>query len=406
MAREALEYRESIRRTLMVAIRQIFAVTELNLRGLPQRFWNSLVIVVGIASVVGVLLSILSYATGLAGTFASAGDPRRAIVITSGSRDESGQQITREEALAILNAPGIQRDEDGEPIASTENVNNVPVTRVDNQIPVRMVLRGVGPKAFALRPEFKLVDGRMFQPGTRELLVGTAAQTQFQNLALGDRVSMPDGEWEIVGAFETGGDLIEGQLLGDIDTVIASRNSAGYGSLSVRLESPESFDMFAEALGSNPALNVEVHRQPEFYARNGGQFAALFSTLAYFLGTIIAVGALFGTVNIMHSSVALCTREIAILRALGFGAAPVAISVLIEAMLLAIVGALIGAGVAWVLFDGNRNSFGGFVVFDLAVTPAILSVGLSWALVIALLGAIVPAIRAARLRVVNALRGN
>jgi putative ABC transport system permease protein len=349
-------------------------------------------------------MSMLSFTFGLARTIETAADPGRAIVIRAGGQDEYGQAITREAAVTVMNAPGIQRDASGEPIASTENINNIPIIRRDNQVPVRMILRGVGPKAFSLRPEFELVDGRMFQPGTRELIVGTAAQAQFEGLAIGDIVSMPDGPWEIVGSFETGGDLIEGQLLGDIDTVMASRDSGGYGSISVRLESLESFDEFAEAVTTNPALDLGVERQAEFYGRTAGRFTQFFTTVAYLLSTIVAIGALFGTVNIMHSAVASRTREIATLRALGFGAMPVAVSVLVEVLLLAMIGALIGAAVAWTLFDGNRNSTGGFVVFDLAVTPGLLLVGVTWALVIAFLGGLVPAIRAARLPVVTALR--
>jgi putative ABC transport system permease protein len=255
-----------------------------------------------------------------------------------------------------------------------------------------------------LRPELKLVSGRMFRPGTNELVVGTAAQAQFENLDIGDKVIMPDGEWEIVGSFETGGDLIESELLGDAETVMASRRSVGFGSVIVRLESPDSFDTFANAVLANPALDVDVRRQSDFYAQTAGQFTTFFTTVAYLLASIIGVGALFGTVNIMHSAVASRTREIATLRALGYGAAPVAISVLAEALVLAIVGALIGAGVAWLLFDGNRNSFGGFVVFDLAVTPRLFLIGTLWALSIAFLGAVIPAIRAARLKVATALR--
>lgn len=295
-------------------------------------------------------------------------------------------------------------DEDGQPIASAENVNNVPVTRRDGRLAVRMVLRGVGPKAFALRPEFKLVSGRMFRPGTHELVVGTAAQAQFENLDVGDKVIMPDGEWEIVGSFETGGDLIEGQLLGDAETVMASRRFNGFGSVIVRLEPPDAFEDFRSALMANPALDVEVQRQSDFYAQFGGQLTTFYTTVAYLLGSIIGIGALFGTVNIMHSAVASRTREIATLRALGYGAAPVAISVLAEALLLAIVGAAIGAAVAWLLFDGNRNSWAGFVVFDLAVTPRLIAIGILWAVIIALLGGAFPAIRAARLRVATALR--
>jgi putative ABC transport system permease protein len=388
----------------MGGFRQILAVTAVNIAGLPQRLWTSLVIVVGMACVVGVLLSMLSFSAGLARSIEAAADPGRAIVIRTGGRDELGTAITREAAVAILNAPGIQLDAHRQPIASVENTNPVPATRRDGQLPIRMILRGVGPKAFALRPELKLVSGRMFRPGTNELVVGTAAQAQFENLDIGDKVIMPDGEWEIVGSFETGGDLIESELLGDAETVMASRRSVGFGSVIVRLESPDSFDTFANAVLANPALDVDVRRQSDFYAQTAGQFTTFFTTVAYLLASIIGVGALFGTVNIMHSAVASRTREIATLRALGYGAAPVAISVLAEALVLAIVGALIGAGVAWLLFDGNRNSFGGFVVFDLAVTPRLFLIGTLWALSIAFLGAVIPAIRAARLKVATALR--
>lgn len=388
----------------MGGFRQIAAVTAVNIAGLPQRLWTSLVIVVGMACVVGVLLSMLSFSAGLARSIEAAAAPDRAIVIRTGGRDEYGTAITREAVVAISNAPGLRMDEDGQPIASAENVNNVPVTRRDGRLAVRMVLRGVGPKAFALRPEFKLVSGRMFRPGTHELVVGTAAQAQFENLDVGDKVIMPDGEWEIVGSFETGGDLIEGQLLGDAETVMASRRFNGFGSVIVRLESPDAFEDFRSALMANPALDVEVQRQSDFYAQFGGQLTTFYTTVAYLLGSIIGIGALFGTVNIMHSAVASRTREIATLRALGYGAAPVAISVLAEALLLAIVGAAIGAAVAWLLFDGNRNSWAGFVVFDLAVTPRLIAIGILWAVIIALLGGAFPAIRAARLRVATALR--
>lgn len=388
----------------MAGLRQIVAVTTVNIAGLRQRLWTSLVIVVGMACVVGVLLSMLSFSAGLARSIEAAAAPDRAIVIRTGGRDEYGTAITREAAVAISNAPGMRMDDDGQPIASAETLNLTPVTRRDGQLPVRIILRGVGPKAFALRPEFKLVSGRMFRPGTHELVAGTAAQAQFENLDIGDKLIMPEGEWEIVGSFETGGDLIEGQLLGDAETVMASRRSNGFGSMIVRLESPDAFDTFASALLANPALDVDVRRQSDFYEQSAGQFTSFYTTVAYLLGSIIGIGALFGTVNIMHSAVAARTREIATLRALGYGAAPVAISVLAEALFLAIVGAVIGAAVAWLLFDGNRNSWAGFVVFDLAVTPRLLLIGTLWALCIALLGAVIPAIRAARLPVATALR--
>jgi putative ABC transport system permease protein len=386
-------------------LRQLVAVTALNFKGLRDRFWSALVIVVGMACVAGVLLSMLSFSVGLRRTILSVAEPDRAIVVREGGEDEYGQAISREAAVTIMNAPGIRKDGQGAPIASTENVNNIPTVRQDGGLPIRMVLRGVGEKGFDLRPEFRLVGGRMFQSGTRELLVGIGAQAQFANLNIGDKVIMPDGEWTIVGAFETGGDQIEGQLLGEIDTVLASRRQNGFGSVHVRLESPDSFETFRTALTENPTLDVTVERQSTFYERSAGGFSDFFTSIAYLLGGILAVGAMFGTLNIMHSSVAARAKEIATLRALGFGAFPVATSVLLEALLLATTGALLGAAIAWLLFNGNRNSVGGIAtVFELAVTPGLIAIGLIWALAIALLGGIVPAIRAARLPVVTALR--
>jgi putative ABC transport system permease protein len=216
---------------------------------------------------------------------------------------------------------------------------------------------------------------------------------------------MANGEWLIVGAFETGGDIIDGQLLGDIDTVMATRGANGYGSVNVALEPTDgAFDRLKAALTANPALDVDVERQVDFYRRSAGESTAWFTAVAYFLGAIMGIGALFGTVNLMHTAVSKRAKEIATLRALGYGAAPVALSVMAEVMLLALAGALIGAAIAWLLFNGNANDLFGRIVFDLAVTPGLLAIGLTWAILIALLGSTIPAIRAARLPVATALR--
>jgi putative ABC transport system permease protein len=303
-----------------------------------------------------------------------------------------------------MNAPGILRDADGKPIASPEHLTNLPAKRKADHLPVRVLLRGIGEKGTALRPEFKLISGRMFQPGLHELIVGTSAQGQYEGMDVGNKVILPGGEWTIVGAFETGGDMIEGQLLGEIETVLAGVKRNAYGSVIIRLESVDAFDRFKAALTANPTLDLDIDRQPEFYARTvSGQVTLFLAGVAYFLGTIMAVGALFGTLNTMYSAVSSRTREIATLRALGFGAFPVAMSVLAEALLLALAGALLGAAAAWILFNGNLNALDRNV-FHLAVTPGLVRVGVAWAVVIALLGGIFPAIRAARLPVATALR--
>jgi putative ABC transport system permease protein len=384
--------------------RQLAAVIGLNFSGLRDRLWTSLVAVVGIACVVGVLLSMLSFSTGLARAVQAAANPVRAIAVAKGNNNELGANISREAAAQIMSSPGIRKDVDGKPIASAEHLANLPAKRKSDHLPVRVILRGIGEKGTVLRPEFKLVSGRMFQPGLHELIVGTSAQAQYEGMDVGNKLILPDGEWTVVGAFETGGDMLEGQVLGEVESILNARRRNAYGSVIVRLESLDAFDRFKAALMQNPALDLDIERQPDFYQRTvSGQITRFLSGVAYMLGTIMAVGALFGTLNTMYSAVSSRTREIATLRALGFGALPVVVSVLSEALLLALAGAFLGAAVAWVLFNGNENALG-TNVFHLAVTPGLVRIGISWAIVIALLGGIFPAIRAARLPVANALR--
>jgi len=388
----------------MNRFRQLAAVAALNFSNMNERIWPSLVAVFGIACVVGVLLSMLSVTRGLSQAVDAASNPIRAIVVAKGNNNELGANIPREAAAFVITAPGVQKDVDGKPIASAEHLGAVPVKRKSDQLPVRMLVRGIGEKGLVVRPEVKLVSGRMFTPGLHELIVGASAQAQFVGMDVGNKVILPDGEWLIVGAFESGGDMLEGQLVGDIEGVLAARQRNAFGSIMVRLESEDAFDRFKEAIMAKPTVQLDIDRQRDFYRRTvEGNLTAFLSAVAYFLGTIMAIGALFGTLNTMYSAVSSRTREIATLRALGFGGFAVGASVLVEAMLLAVAGALLGAATAWILFNGNLNALGPNV-FHLAVTPDLVRVGLIWAVVIALLGGLFPAIRAARLPVATALR--
>jgi putative ABC transport system permease protein len=388
----------------MSGVRRLLEVTAINFSGFKERLWTSLVAIVGVACAVGVLLSMLSFSTGLSQAVQAAANPIRAVAVAKGNNNELGANIPREAAAAIMSAPGIQKDVDGRPIASAEHLANLPAKRKVDQLPVRVVLRGIGEKGTVLRPELKLVSGRMFQPGVHELIVGVSAQAQYEGMDVGNKVILPDGEWTIVGAFETGGDMIEGQLLGEVESILAARQRDAYGTVIVRLESVDAFDKFKAALMANPSLQLDIERQPDFYDRTvSGQVTRFLSAVAYMLGTIMAIGALFGTLNTMYSGVSSRTREIATLRALGFGGFSVAVSVLVEALLLALVGALLGAGAAWLLFNGNQNALG-TNVFHLAITSDLVRTGLVWAAVIALIGGIFPALRAARLPVATALR--
>jgi putative ABC transport system permease protein len=224
----------------------------------------------------------------------------------------------------------------------------------------------------------------------------------FQHMQIGDKVILPDGEWPIVGIFATG-DILEGQLVGDTETLLTATHKSNYNSVLVRLASPDSLDRFKKAMTTNPALSVDVVRHSDWYARIASQSTFGLALLGYVVGTVMAIGALFGCLNTMYSAVSTRGREIATLRALGYGAFPVAVSVILEAVLLSVVGALIGAGIAWALYDGKQDLFGNSV-FHLSVSRTQIELGVTWAIAVALLGGLFPSIRAARRPVVEALR--
>jgi putative ABC transport system permease protein len=383
-------------------LRQIFAVSAMNFKSLPARFWPSLVIVVGMACVIGVLVSMLSFTAGYVRSETAAGDPGRAIVIGSSTNNETTSNISRDSAGTIMDAPGIRKAPDGSPIADAEILVTSPATRKSG-LSSTVLMRGFGPKGLALRPEMKLISGRMFRPGARELIVGAAAQDQFAGLNVGDKVIMPDGAWPIVGTFITG-DVLEGELIADNDTLMGAARHPGYNSVILRLDSaPDSLARLKDFLTTNPSLAVTVERHADYYRHFTEATVAFFDGATYTVGAIMAIGALFGALNTMYAAVAARGREIATLRAIGFNALPVAISVMSEAMLLALSGALIGSAVAWALFNGAQKAFFNDV-FNLTVTPGLIGLGVVWALAVALLGALLPSIRAARLPIVNALR--
>ena len=382
-------------------LRQIFIVSTLNFKSLKSRFWQSMVIVVGLAATIGVMLSMLSLSAGMRQAYLNAGDPNRAIVVTKGVEQEGQSAITRAMAPMIAAAPGIAKDKDGKPLADRNLNMGVPVLRKDGSKGFT-TMRGLADKGQGVRPELKIVAGRMFQPGKREMIVGVGAQAMFQHMQVGDKVILPDGEWPIVGVFATG-DLLEGQLVGDTETLLTSTHKTNYNTVLVRLASPDSLDTFKKALTTNPALSVDVIRHSDWYKRVASQSTFALALLGYVVGAVMAIGALFGCLNTMYSAVSTRGREIATLRALGYGAFPVAVSVILEAVLLAVTGALIGAGIAWALYDGKQDLFGNSV-FHLSVSAAQFELGALWAVAVALLGGLFPSIRAARRPVVEALR--
>ena len=395
----------------MRTLEQIRAVSSISLRGLPQRIAPSLVVVIGIAGVVAVLLSVLALSTGLAGALTSTGRPDRALILHAQSSDEGSSTLTDDTIPTILDAPGIARARDGRPLASAEILATVNVPRADNGQLGQLTLRGVSAEAFELRPELQLVQGRMFRSGVRELLAGRAAQAHYRGLAVGSHVLFDNNDWLVVGAFDSGGGAHDSELLADATTVQSVYQRTVYNSVTVKLAAdPKALDTLRATLTKDPTLSVIVNRETAYYEQQSKSFAAILALIANVIGIIMAVGAIFAALNTMYSAVSARTVEIATLRAIGFGPLAVVVSVIIEALLLALVGALVGAALAWAFFDGNTVSTisggGGLaqVVFHLHISRALIVLGIIWACIVGFIGGLAPAVRAARIPVVMALR--
>lgn len=392
----------------MKMFRQIGAVTAMNFRSLPHRVSTSLVVVIGIAGVVAVLVSVLAMSTGLIRTMENTGRDDRAIVMRNGSLAETSSALDRNSARLIIDADGIKRDAQGEPILSAETMRILSLHRQADDAEVNVVLRGVGPKLLELRPELKIVEGRMFQPAVTEIIVGKSAHAQYKGLRVGDVVTSRGANWTVVGVFETGGDSHESALMTDAETLISIDQRGAFQSVTAMLESPSSFQSFKDSLVSNPGLSVDVVREREYYQQQSKTMSTVIKVIAYVVGGIMAVGAVFAALNTMYSAVSTRLQEIATLRALGFGSTAMVMSVLAEALVLALIGGVIGALLAWLFFNGNTvsTSGGGMgqMVFELSVSPALMILGIVWACVIGVLGGLFPALRAARLPVALALR--
>jgi len=393
----------------MTLFRQIGAVTLMNFKSLPQRVGTSIVIVIGIAGVVAVLVSVLAMSTGMLETMEHSGRDDRAIVMRNGSASESGSALSRDAARLVQDAAGVKRDSAGKPIASAESVRLANVFRKDGA-EVSVTVRGTGPQLAALRPEVKIIQGRMFRPAVTEMIVGKAANAEFKNMNIGDQIRTRGATWTIVGMFTSDGDSHESGLMADAETLIAADQRGGFQSVTVLLESPAAFQKFKDSITSNPALAVDVSREREYYRHQSETIGKVIYIIAYVVGGIMAIGAIFSALNTMYSAVSARLREIATLRAIGFGATAMVMSVLAEALLLALIGGTIGATIAWLFFNGHQVSTSaggnaaGHLIFELSVSPALIATGIIWACTIGLIGGLLPAVRAARLPVATALR--
>ena len=388
---------------------QVFAVTWLNILHLTHRMATSSVAIVGVAAVVLVFAAVMSMAKGFERTMTLAGADDTAIVIRSGSTSELASGLDNEQVQIIETAPGVLRDGDRSVISAELFVLvDVPLRGKDTE--ANAPFRGVGAGAFEVRDATQLAEGRMFEPGKNELIVGRAAQSEFEGLELGDTIMFGRTEWSIVGVFEANGGVAESELWTDVRVLQgAYRRGNTFQTVRVRLESPASLAALEEALQNDPRLDVDVYTEREFYSTQAQGTATFIRVLGYPITFLMAIGAVFGALNSMYSSVSTRGKEIATLRALGFGPISVLVSTIIESTLLALVGGLIGGAIAFLVFNGFTvstlsNASFSQVVFDFAVTGDLLVQGIITALIIGLIGGLLPAVRAARLPVAQALR--
>jgi putative ABC transport system permease protein len=391
----------------MSTLTQTREIVMMNLRSIPDRLAPSLVIVIGIAGVVGVLVALLSMSSGLKQTLGGSGRDDMAVITRGGSQGELSSFLTIASMTLIKQDRAIARGSDGLPLASGELIVITEVPRPGQSTGANVTLRGVESVGFALRPDFTMVDGRRFRPGVQEIIVGDGAAQQFEGLAIGNQLRFRGGTWTIVGHFRSG-DAYDSELWTDRETLQGAFGRAGVSSLLVQLRGTNDLDPLKDRLTADPQLDVDVRTQRDYYTGQSEGLTSVIGWLAGIVATIMAFGAVFGALNTMYSAVSARTREIGTLRALGFGALPVVASVMAESLLLSLCGGLLGAVIAYLAFNGYAVSTlgGGFtqVAFQFAVTPGLVMLGVTLALGIGFIGGLAPAVRAARIPVTEALR--
>ena len=388
--------------------RQAWSVTQVGILTIPQRLGSSLVVVVGIAGVVGVLVAVLAMGAGFASTLRQTGRDDTAIVMRAGAQSEINSVLDHDSATLVSQLPQVLRNAQGLPIASAELAVVTALPKKSTGLDANVELRGVGERAWELRPALRIVAGRKFQPGLRELIAGKGARSQFANVDIGSSINLNGQSWTVVGVFESD-DAYDSEIWGDADIVgPAYRRGSSTTSVTVRLNDAAAFDAFKAALASDPRLKVDARTTRAYYSEQSARLATFIDILGITIGAIMAIGAVFGALNTMYAAVAARTREIATLRAIGFRGIPVIVSVLLETMLLGLLGGLIGAALAWLIFNHYTVSTLGSnfsqVVFAFDVSPSLLWTGLKWALAIGFVGGLFPALRAARMPVTSGLR--
>ena len=380
-----------------------------NFRSVKSRWTSAIVAVIGIAGTVGVFVAMLSLARGFKATLVSSGSEDNAIVTRAGATSEMTSGVGLAAVKILQDAPGVARAADG-PLLTPEDVLIAPIPLLSTRTDANVQIRGVSPNVLAIRRLVKIVQGRMFQPGLAELVVGKNATTTYSGLTLGNTISLGSLQWKIVGVFDAGGSAFDSEIWGDAHLIgpAYNRPDTWFQSVTVHLASPDSLQQLKDSLTTDPRLNVDVIREIDYYAKQSTRMTSLITILGGFVAAIMAIGAVFGALNTMYSAVAERGREIATMRALGFGSASVVVSFVIEALLISFVGGLIGC-VAVLPLNGlttgamNWQTFS-HLAFAFKITPPLLVIGVVFALAMGVFGGMPPAIRAARLPVATALR--
>ena len=390
-------------------LNQVASITLFNLRTIPARKGAALATMVGIAGVVAVFVGVFSIADGFRQAMTASGSDDIAVVMRSGADTEMSSNLVREDCRIISDAPGLARSATG-PVASSELVMVINLPKISTGTDANVPLRGIEATAFAVRGNVKFVEGRPLTPGRNELNVGVGAAREFAGLTMGQKLNFGQTDWTVVGIFSADGGLPESEVWADVAVLQpAYHRGDNFQVVTAKLASPDTFQTFKDALTADPRLTVKVVRQKDYFADQSTIITTFIKTIGIFIAGMMALGALFGALNTMYSAVAARGREIATLRALGFGAGPVILSVMFESLTLALVGGAVGAGAAYVVFNGftattmNWQTFSQ-VAFAFRVTPQTLASAIILSAIIGLFGGLFPAIRASRRPLAQALR--
>lgn len=388
----------------MRGLRHFLALTATALRSLPQRLGSSLVTVISITTVIGVLVAMLALGGGLESFSQTGVRADRVSIVSSGAQTVMDSSLAAADIPKILDMPGIRRDSQGAPMASgivTQIIDGV--TRKNQHGSIGLFAANT--RWREIWPEVHLLAGRYFQPGLHELLISEVMRRRFKGVDLGDEVKIHGSPWRIVGVFKGNGGFFDDALVTDSETLLSALPQATYSAVDAVLESPASFPVLKQAVTSDPGLKAQVLTESEANETVIKSLRNVLDFVSYFIGGLMAIGAVCAALNSLYAAVAARTREIATLRAIGFGRGPIVGSVLAEGMILAIPSALVGAAAAWALFNENVVDAGG-LTFQMSVTPHLLVVSICWAFGIALIGGLLPALRAASLPVAIALRAS